>query len=279
MNTIGAKKIIDKKTGAFVTGEYEYRGYRISNLDGVWTVRKQTESGDPADKVEFTAQYKALAIDGIDKILRAKNARYYIAYGSNMNVEQMRHRCPRAVVVGTSTVKDYELLFRGGKHGAVATIEPREGESVPVVIWSIAPTDERSLDIYEGYPRLYEKENFVVELNGEEITAMAYIMTPGRTQGAPAPYYLQTIECGYDKFDIPKKGLFDAALAVKRAEQEAGNFAVCPRCGGKSMREKLTYNCTSRRADVYVCEKCGMDEALHDHARKKDSVLDWSMFS
>ncbi len=175
MNTIGAKKIIDKKTGAFVTGEYEYRGYRISNLDGVWTVRKQTESGDPADKVEFTAQYKALAIDGIDKILRAKTARYYIAYGSNMNVEQMRHRCPRAVVVGTSTVKDYELLFRGGKHGAVATIEPREGESVPVVIWSITPTDERSLDIYEGYPRLYEKENFVVELNGEEITAMAYI--------------------------------------------------------------------------------------------------------
>ncbi len=279
MNTIGAKKIIDQKTGAFVTGEYEYRGYRISNLDGVWTVRKQTESGEPAEKVEFTAQYKALAIDGIDKMLRAKTVRYYIAYGSNMNVEQMRHRCPRAVVVGTSTVKDYELLFRGGKRGAVATIEPREGASVPVVIWSITPTDEKALDLYEGYPKLYEKENFVVELNGEEITAMAYIMTPGRAEGTPAPYYLQTIECGYDKFDIPKKGLFDAALVVKRAEQEAGDFTVCPRCGSKRMREKLIYNCTSRRADVYVCEKCGMDEALHDHARKEDSVLDWSMFS
>ena len=44
----------------------------------------------------------------------------YIAYGSNLNLEQMAFRCPTAKVVGKSELKDYELLFRGGRRGAVA---------------------------------------------------------------------------------------------------------------------------------------------------------------
>lgn len=49
--------------------------------------------------------------------------RLYIAYGSNLNLEQMAFRCPTAKVVGKSELKDYELLFRGGRRGAVATVE------------------------------------------------------------------------------------------------------------------------------------------------------------
>ena len=45
--------------------------------------------------------------------------RLYIAYGSNLNLEQMAFRCPTAKVVGKSELKDYELLFRGGRRGAV----------------------------------------------------------------------------------------------------------------------------------------------------------------
>ena len=37
--------------------------------------------------------------------------RYYIAYGSNLNIAQMRVRCPQARIIGTSEIKDYELLF------------------------------------------------------------------------------------------------------------------------------------------------------------------------
>ena len=32
--------------------------------------------------------------------------KYYIAYGSNLNVEQMRYRCPDAKIVGTSVIPD-----------------------------------------------------------------------------------------------------------------------------------------------------------------------------
>lgn len=41
--------------------------------------------------------------------------RYYIAYGSNLNVRQMRMRCPSARIIGTSKLNDYELLFKGSK--------------------------------------------------------------------------------------------------------------------------------------------------------------------
>ena len=38
-----------------------------------------------------------------------KNKQLYIAYGSNINLEQMAYRCPHSKVVGTSEIKDYEL--------------------------------------------------------------------------------------------------------------------------------------------------------------------------
>ena len=41
--------------------------------------------------------------------------RYYIAYGSNLNVRQMKFRCPTAKIVGTAVIGDYELLYKGSK--------------------------------------------------------------------------------------------------------------------------------------------------------------------
>ena len=67
----------------------------------------------------------------------------YIAYGSNINLEQMEFRCPHSKVVGASEIKDYELEFRG-----VATIVPKENASVPVLIWEL---DERDLPTLNRY--------------------------------------------------------------------------------------------------------------------------------
>ena len=58
--------------------------------------------------------------------------RYYIAYGSNLNIRQMRMRCPHARVIGTAVIKDYELLFKGSLTGAYLTIEPRRAEKFPL---------------------------------------------------------------------------------------------------------------------------------------------------
>ena len=53
--------------------------------------------------------------------------RFYIAYGSNLNLPQMRGRCPGATVVGTAIIKDSRLLFRGSKTGSYLTVGGRQG--------------------------------------------------------------------------------------------------------------------------------------------------------
>ena len=72
--------------------------------------------------------------------------RYYIAYGSNLNVQQMRWRCPGARIIGTSELQDYRLLFKGSKTGSYLTVEPEKGCTVPVVVWEVTDQDELALD-------------------------------------------------------------------------------------------------------------------------------------
>lgn len=146
--------------------------------------------------------------------------KYYLAYGSNLDVDQMLRRCPDAIQIGAATVKDYELLFRGNaRRFGVATIEPCKGESVPVGIWSISERDERALDRYEGWPHLYEKQMFRIRVKGKLISAMAYIMTPGHRIAPPSVAYLDTITQGYEDFGFDLGPLM---LAAEEAERRAG---------------------------------------------------------
>ena len=78
--------------------------------------------------------------------------RYYIAYGSNLNIPQMRMRCPGARIIGTSMIEGYRLLFKGSRTGSYLTIEPQEGARVPVAAWEVSAENEAALDRYEGFP-------------------------------------------------------------------------------------------------------------------------------
>ena len=53
--------------------------------------------------------------------------KYYIAYGSNMNTEQMAFRCPAAKQAQTAMLPDYRLEFRGARDHAYLTITPEKG--------------------------------------------------------------------------------------------------------------------------------------------------------
>lgn len=121
----------------------------------------------------------------------------YLAYGSNLNLEQMLARCPTAKIAGAATLEDYRLLFRGGHSNAVVTVEPQEGGNIPVLLWEITPADEAALDRYEGWPYLYRKETVTVTLNEKPIEAMVYIMNEGRSLGKPSCYYYNIILQGY----------------------------------------------------------------------------------
>lgn len=138
--------------------------------------------------------------------------RLYIAYGSNLNKEQMAYRCPTAKPIDVATLKDYQLVFQGRSYGAHANVIPAKGEEVPVAIWEISARDEASLDIYEGVRGgYYTKEYMEIEVNGEMREALIYIMTPN-PYGIPTDIYLQTIADGYDDFDLPINILNEAAI-------------------------------------------------------------------
>lgn len=131
----------------------------------------------------------------------------YLAYGSNLHIEQMNRRCPTAKVLGTSILNGYRLVFN-----SVATIEQDPDRSVPVLLWDIQPRDEKALDRYEGFPHLYRKETVQVELDGKTVDAMVYIMN---SDGIcpPGSFYYGIIREGYEM-----NGLDSAFLEQAKAE-------------------------------------------------------------
>jgi len=145
-----------------------------------------------------------------------------VAYGSNLNLEQMAMRCPTAKIEGKGILKGYRLLFKGREDSAYCTIEKKRGGKVPVVIWELEPEDEKALDFYEGYPRFYEKEDVKVTLeNGRVIMAMVYIMTDKVLNrihlNLPSKSYLHTVREGYRRAGFDEKFVEDALKVSEKA--------------------------------------------------------------
>lgn len=142
--------------------------------------------------------------------------RYYIAYGSNLSVEQMKLRCPDARIAGMAALEGWKLSFK-----VHATIEPCKGRTVPVLVWEISEADEKSLDIYEGYPSYYHKKELKVRMtdldgkNPVEVTAMAYIMDEKHGLRRPMAGYYEALKEGYERFGF---NTYLLELALKEAE-------------------------------------------------------------
>ena len=133
-------------------------------------------------------------------------SRYYLAYGSNLNVRQMRFRCPTALVVGKGVIKDYRLLFKGSKTGSYLTIEKAKGYEVPVAVWKVDEACEESLDRYEGYPSFYYKKEIEIDFKSikkglpRHSKAFVYIMHVERELGIPSRGYVEVCLEGYRTF-------------------------------------------------------------------------------
>lgn len=160
---------------------------------------------------------------------KPKQGRLYVAYGSNLNLEQMARRCPTAETVKATYLQNYRLMFRG-KGGAVATIEKRRGGKVPVLIWRLQPSDEANLDLYEGFPHLYRKETLHVTVDGKRLRMMAYVMNEAlHPYDAPSCSYFGTIRRGYEDSGFDPKFLRQAVLdsvweGYLARKYEGGNY-------------------------------------------------------
>lgn len=149
--------------------------------------------------------------------------RYYLAYGSNLNVAQMRYRCPSARIIGTAVIENYQLLFKGSKTGSYLTIEPCEGHSVPVAAWEVTADDELRLDRYEGFPNFYYKKELQLPITGMKTgkvrmrDAFVYIMHEERQLGLPSANYVRICRDGYDFFGFGQRYLTEA---IQRSLEE-----------------------------------------------------------
>lgn len=143
-------------------------------------------------------------------------SRIYLAYGSNMDLEQMKARCPGAQLLGTGHLDGWQLLFKGSKTGAYATIEQDEDHYVPVLIWRITEEDEKRLDRYEGFPVFYYKRQIPTIMMDEEgkecgrTSGMAYIMREYRPFGLPSSWYTKLLANSYRDFGFDKGILHEA---------------------------------------------------------------------
>jgi len=190
--------------------------------------------------------------------------RYYIAYGSNLNIDQMSYRCPGARVVGTSEIPDFELLFKGSKSGAYLTIEPKKGAKVPVAVWEVTADDELSLDRYEGYPNFYYKTEVEIPVIGirdrkvRKLKAFIYIMHEEREIGVPSQRYVDVCLEGYEAFGFDENYLYDA-LNISLEETGMTETKVCPLCG----KTYTGHPALSRKDNATpICPDCGTLEAL-----------------
>lgn len=171
--------------------------------------------------------------------------RYYIAYGSNLNVRQMRMRCPGARIIGTSVVEGYRLLFRGSKTGSYLTIEPQEGASVPVAAWAVTKEDEAALDRYEGFPGFYYKKEMELPIKGIKSgrvrmkKVFVYIMHEDRPLGLPSEFYMETCLKGYRSFGFDESFLEQAYADSREACMEfPGGWEIGDTCFMVTNREK-----------------------------------------
>ena len=77
----------------------------------------------------------------------------YFAYGSNMDFEQMRKRCPSAITITKAFLPNYRLAFTrfaDSRGGGVADIVPSDGAAVEGVTYDISDEDVANLDCHEG---------------------------------------------------------------------------------------------------------------------------------
>ena len=166
-------------------------------------------------------------LKGLKPVRLCEEEVFCIAYGSNLDEERMKGRCPGCEVFGTSVIPGYRLLFKRSGTGYYATIEQDANCEVPCVVYRMTCDDEARLDRFEGCPRYYYKREFLLPvwgLNGRRRRnrryCIAYILHEDRELGYPTEEYYSLLDEGYGRWGFDK-GWLHKALSDSMGEKHA----------------------------------------------------------
>ena len=130
----------------------------------------------------------------------------YAAYGSNMDPEQMRERCPHSPAAGSGWLQGWRLTFGAedlGWEGALATIVEEPGSQVFVALYDITDDDEMRLDRWEGADHgLYTKIRLRVQTLEGSPLAWVYVLD-GYEGGLPSARYLGVMADAAERAGAP----------------------------------------------------------------------------
>ena len=140
----------------------------------------------------------------------------YFSFGSNMNPDLMKDRCPSAEKVGVALLADHEIVFnRKGSYrpGGVASVQQNKSKRVYGIIWKINPLDFEKLDKAEDPEAYIRFEEDILTLDGKTLRCHVYkaipqgkfdpdkeylklMITSGQQQNLPEEYitYLKSFE-------------------------------------------------------------------------------------
>jgi len=144
---------------------------------------------------------------------------HVFAYGSNLDFDQMKRRCPSARVVGVAALLGFRLAFAGRSarwRGAVATVIKSPDNLVAGVIYEVNFRDLLRLDGFEGAPRVYVRQPTFVRVLGTDLDVEVDTYVLDRRFGSPSREYVKTIARGFKRFGLDKKWLYNAVRFSRR---------------------------------------------------------------
>jgi len=138
------------------------------------------------------------------------------AYGSNMNWDQMRERCPSSRFVGIAVLRDHKLAFTreaAKRRCGVADVVAEDGAQVWGVVYEITDLDVGKLDASEGFrpgrdKNSYYRRECLVLLDGEDqrpLTVSAYFADPQPNPPLPNAAYKNLILSGARHWHLPEE--------------------------------------------------------------------------
>jgi cation transport regulator ChaC len=130
------------------------------------------------------------------------------AYGSNMDLQQMKERAPNSELAPfIAEARGWKLCFpRESKkrEGGVGSIERKEGSSVWGVVFSVTEGDLESLDSHEGVPRGRYTRGPIEVYNGQVVLTQTYFAVREREQDfMPHRDYIDLYIRGAKHFGLP----------------------------------------------------------------------------
>jgi len=147
----------------------------------------------------------------------------YAAYGTNLDPEQMRERCPHSPVGDAGWLEGWRLTFGGedvGWEGALATIVPDPAGRVYVVLYDVTDIDAKVLDEWEGASvGVYEKIRVRVSALGGDRLAWTYLLR-AYEGGLPSCRYLALTADAAEKAGAPDDYVAELRARPCRAAPE-----------------------------------------------------------